>query len=405
MPERLTIRQLTYPSGDLLNLEVVERKGLGHPDTICDEIAEQLSLTLSHFYLAECGEVLHHNVDKALLAGGASSPRFGGGEILSPIELFLAGRATASFQGKSLPVKDLADQVAADWFATHLPTIDAQRGLKVHNLVRPGSADLSNLFARQTNGSRLSNDSSCGVGYAPLSRLETVVYAVEKELGAAALGDHPEIGRDIKVMGIRQREHIHLTLACALVDRFVHKLAEYVEAKATIATIAHKAAQEHGAFSVSVRVNAADDPAAGGVYLTVTGTSAEAGDDGEAGRGTRINGLITPFRMMTMESAGKNPVTHVGKLYNITTSLIAQRLVDDLPDIEEAQCLIVSEIGAPLDQPHAIEVSVRGSFRRLSPEREIAMLVADELARLGSLAEELSRGTLAIGRWPLRAAH
>jgi S-adenosylmethionine synthetase len=186
----------------------------------------------------------------------------------------------------------------------------------------------------------------------------------------------------------------------------VHKLAEYVVAKATIATISHKAAQEHGAFSVSVRVNASDDPAAGSVYLTVTGTSAEAGDDREAGRGNRINGLITPFRMMTMESAaGKNPVTHVGKLYNIATSLIAQRLVDDLPDIEEAQCLIVSEIGAPLDQPHAIEVSVRGSFRQLSPEREIAMIVADELARFGSLAEELSRGNLAIGRWPLRAAH
>jgi S-adenosylmethionine synthetase len=159
--------------------------------------------------------VLHHNVDKALLAGGASSPRFGGGEILSPIELFLAGRATASFQGKSLPVKDLADQVAADWFATHRPTIDAQRGLKVHNLVRPGSGALSNLFACRTNGSRLSNDSSCRVGYAPLSRLETVVYAAEKELGAAALGNHPEIGRDIKVMGSLARAYPSHGCLCA----------------------------------------------------------------------------------------------------------------------------------------------------------------------------------------------
>ena len=149
----------------------------------------------------------------------------------------------------------------------------------------------------------MSNDSSCGVGYAPLSRLETVVYAVEKELRAASFSDHPEIGRDIKVMGVRQHEHIHLTIACALVDRFVHKLAEYLEAKATVATIAHRAAQEHGAINVSVRVNAADDPAAGSVYLTVTGTSAEAGDDGEAGRGNRINGLITPFRMMTTGNA------------------------------------------------------------------------------------------------------
>jgi S-adenosylmethionine synthetase len=231
MPERLCIRQLDHPSGDLLELEIVERKGLGHPDTICDEIAERLSLALSRLYLSECGEILHHNVDKALLAGGASSPRFGGGEISRPIELFLAGRATGSFKGKELPLEHLAQQVAVEWFTEHLPTIDARQAVKVHNLVRPGSADLNALFTRRSGHARLSNDTSCGVGYAPLSRLETIVYTVEKELGAAAQGRHPEIGRDIKVMCIRQGEHIHLTIACALVDRFVLNLADYLVRK------------------------------------------------------------------------------------------------------------------------------------------------------------------------------
>ena len=128
-------------------------------------------------------------------------------------------------------------------------------------------------------------------------------------------------------MGIRQGEHIHLTIACALVDRFVLNLADYLDAKGKIAAIAVRTAKEHGATKVRVDVNTADDAAAGSIYLTVTGTSAEAGDDGEAGRGNRIDGLIAPFRPMTMESvAGKNPVTHVGKLYNIAASLIAQRL-------------------------------------------------------------------------------
>jgi S-adenosylmethionine synthetase len=50
------------------------------------------------------------------------------------------------------------------------------------------------------------------------------------------------------------------------------------------------------------------------VYLTVTGTSAEAGDDGEVGRGNRVNDLITPYRPISLEAAaGKNPVTHVGQ--------------------------------------------------------------------------------------------
>jgi S-adenosylmethionine synthetase len=402
-PERLFIRDIDHPSGDLLDFEIVERKGLGHPDTICDEIAEQMSLALSRLYLLECGKVLHHNVDKALLAGGASSPQFGGGEISRPIELFVAGRATGSFQGKDLPIEDLAHQVAAEWFAKHLPTIDTGRDIKVRNLVRPGSADLTDLFARRSGRARLANDTSCGVGYAPLSRLETIVYAVEAHLGAMAQGRHQEIGRDIKVMGIRQGEHIHLTIACAIIDHFVHSLADYLDIKRMIAAVARQIAKEHEVENISLEVNAADNPTACSVYLTVTGTSAEAGDDGEAGRGNRINGLITPFRPMTMESvAGKNPVTHVGKLYNIAAGLIAQRLIEDVADIAEAQCLIVSQIGSPVDQPQAIEVSVRGSGRASGLGNEITAIVADELSHLESVAEELTRGALAVGRWPLR---
>jgi S-adenosylmethionine synthetase len=402
-PERLSICRLEQPSGDLLDLEIVERKGLGHPDTICDEIAERLSVALSRIYLSEWGEVLHHNVDKALLVGGGSSPSFGGGAISRPLDLFLAGRATQSFQGKRAPIGELAHQVAIEWFSTHLPTIDARHYVNVHNLVRPGSVDLNDLFARRSGQARLSNDTSCGVGYAPLSRLETIVYAVEKALGVAAQGRHPEIGRDVKVMGIRRGDHVHLTIACALVDRFIFNLADYLDSKSKIAAVARQTAKEHGAAKVTIKVNAADDPTVASIYLTVTGTSAEAGDDGEAGRGNRVNGLIAPFRPMTMESvAGKNPVTHVGKLYNIAASLIAQRLVDDVPGVAEAQCFIVSQIGGPLDQPQAIQVFVRCPSRPIEPKSEIAAIIADELARLGSIAEELTNGTLAVGRWPLR---
>lgn len=404
MPLHLSIRRLGDPSGDLLDLEIVERKGLGHPDTICDEIAEQISLALSRHYLSECGEVLHHNVDKVLLAGGAARPAFGGGEVALPMELFLAGRATTSFNGNDLCIDEIARQVVAGWFSNHIPTMDAERHVKVHCLIRRGSADLGDLFARRSGGARLANDTSCGVGYAPLSRLESIVYAVDQELRAMAEpGRRPEIGRDIKIMGVRHGKHIHLTIACALVGRFVQNLAHYANIKRAIAEIAHQTAKRHGADTVSVDVNAADDLAAGSIYLTVTGISAEAGDDGEAGRGNRVNGLITPFRPMTMESvAGKNPVTHVGKLYNIVASLIAQRLIDEISGLDEAQCFVASQIGRPLDQPQAIEVLVRCPRMRGSINSEISAIVESELSRLGSLAEELAAGSLAVGRWPLR---
>ncbi len=400
----LSINHLDHAGGDLLDLEIVERKGLGHPDTICDEIAEQLSLTLSRHYLSECGSVLHYNVDKALLAGGAARPAFGGGEISQPMELFLAGRVTTSFKGQELSVDEIARQVAVDWFSKHIPTVDTKRHLRVHSLVRPGSPDLGNLFGRQSGGARLANDTSCGVGYAPLSRLEAVVYAVEQELGAATeFGRRPEIGRDIKVMGVRRGKHVYLTIACALVGRFVESLTHYTDAKRVIADMACQTAKQHGADTVTVDVNTADDPASGSVYLTVTGTSAEAGDDGEAGRGNRINGLISPFRPMTLESvAGKNPITHVGKLYNIAASLIAQRLVDEVDGLDEAQCFLASQIGRPLDQPQAIQIFAQGPSGQVGANSEISAIVESELSHLGSYAEELAAGTLAVGSWPLR---
>ncbi|MDJ1157638.1 methionine adenosyltransferase [Chelatococcus sp. SYSU_G07232] len=403
---RLDLAMLTEPSGNLLDLEIVERKGLGHPDTICDHLTEELSLALSRHYLAQFGRVLHYNVDKALLWGGRSQPAFGGGAILEPMEVFLAGRATTAFGAARLPLAELAEDVVQRWFGNNLPLIDLHRHVRTHCLVRPGSSDLTDVFERRTTGTvLLANDTSCGIGYAPLSRLESIVYAVEQELGAIALRAHPEIGRDIKVMGVRRGRDVMLTVACAFVGRFLATIADYAAAKAFVADTAREVAAAHGA-DATVAVNVGDDLAAGSVYLTVVGTSAEGGDDGEAGRGNRVNGLITPFRPMTMESAaGKNAVTHVGKLYNLAAGLIAERIVEELPAIDEAQCFLVSGIGRPVSDPQTIGIRLR-SGRQSSPaahEMAIAAIVEEELARLAAAAEALAAGTLAIGRWPLRS--
>ncbi len=397
----LALRELAQPTGDLLDVEIVERKGTGHPDTICDEIAEQLSLALAAEYAARCGVVLHHNVDKALLVGGASAPAFGGGALTAPMELFMAGRATTVIAGEPLPIGAIAQRVATEWFAETLPLVVPGRDLLIHDKVRATSADLGGLFARQGEEARLANDTSCGVGYAPLSRLERIVLAVETGIGAAA-SRMPAIGRDIKVMGVRRGGHVQLTIACALVGRHLRDMQDYLATTQRIAAMAKDIARSHGADDVAVTVNAADDPDAGEIYLTVTGTSAEAGDDGEAGRGNRINGLIAPFRPMTMESvAGKNAVTHVGKLYNIAASLIAQHLVDAVPGVCEAQCLIVSRIGERIDRPEIVEVAMRGWRGGAAAEASVEQIVQEELARLRTIARDLVAGVVTVGNWPL----
>jgi S-adenosylmethionine synthetase len=342
----ITIERLEGAPVDAQPVEIVERKGRGHPDTICDALAEELSLALSRYYLERFDTILHHNVDKVLLRGGVSRAAFGGGEVLEPIEIFLAGRASCEVRGVSVPVEEIAVEGSRRWLAENLHALDAERHVRIRSLVRPGSADLVELFGRQ----------------------------------AGAL-----IGEDVKVMGIRRRHDIHLTVACALVDRFVADIHDYLMKRAGVADLAVKAAGRVTGRAVEVEVNTADEPSRQSVYLTVTGTSAEAGDDGEAGRGNRVNGLITPYRPMTMESvAGKNPVT--------------------MPDLVEARCTLVSQIGRPVAEPSIVDVGVRcrepPSLTDLSPR--ISEIVHAQLERSDSLAHELIRGRLRLDRWPLR---
>ena len=404
----LKIEILSAPQGDALPVEVVERKGLGHPDTIADAVAESASLALSRRYQAEFGRILHHNVDKVLLAGGAAEPAFGGGRVTKPMELFLAGRATAAAGGKHIPVDEIAAGAAKDWVRANLPELDPEQHLKVHSLIRPGSADLVALFERQQKGGAyLANDSSIGVGFAPLSRLETAVAAIERRLtGAETRRAHPEIGADVKVLGLRDGDSARFVIAAALIGRHLAGAAQYHAAKEAIAALARETAAASGFRDPAVSVNAADDASPGSLYLTVTGLSAESGDDGQAGRGNRVNGLITPFRPMTIESvAGKNPVTHVGKLYNIAAGLIAEAVAAALPELGAVHCYLASQIGRPIEDPLSATVLGAAKGRRgiRRYEAEIARIVNGELARIGGIAAELVEGRIALDRWPLRA--
>jgi S-adenosylmethionine synthetase len=375
------ISLLEAPSPASQPLEIVERKGLGHPDTICDALAENLSRALSRFYLERCGAILHHNVDKALLCGGAARPAFGGGEVAEPIDIYLAGRATAEFEGVTIPVDEIAVGESRRWLHENLRHLDPERHVRIHPRIRPASPDLAALFLRRREaGAPLANDTSLGVGFAPLDALERAVLAVERALNAPATkAAHPEIGEDIKVMGMRSGGDVSLTVACALVGRHVASLDDYRAKKARIRDIAAAAA----GGGAEVAVNTADGDTADSVYLTVTGLSAEAGDDGQVGRGNRVNGLITPYRPMSLEAAaGKNPVTHVGKLYNLLANRIARALVAEVPGVREAYCYLVSRIGRPINEPQLMDLKLRLEH-------------AAALATLRPRIEDVARGQLA----------
>jgi S-adenosylmethionine synthetase len=244
------------------------------------------------------------------------------------------------------------------------------------------------------------NDTSCGTGFAPFTDLERVVLAVERRLNCPETKrEHPAIGSDIKVMGVRRENRIELTIGCAFIGRHLASIDEYVREKQELYGVVAMAVAGITKCHVEAAINAADNIAAGDVFLTVTGTSAEAGDDGEVGRGNRTSGLITPYRLMTMEAAaGKNPVSHVGKLYNVLADRIAAGLVRDAPGIRGASCLLVSQIGRPVDEPRAadIELVLTDAVRIDDVRSLVERKVREQLGNLRELRDEILQGRVAL---------
>ncbi|HTT14826.1 MAG TPA: methionine adenosyltransferase [Thermoplasmata archaeon] len=338
-------------------IELVERKGLGHPDSIADGVSESVSRALSRLYLDEYGRILHHNTDETQVVGGASEPKFGGGKVTTPIYMLLVGRATTEVNGEKLPFRETAIKAARQYVKSVCAHIDVDSQVEFDCKIGQGSVDLRGVFEQK---SVLSNDTSFGVGFAPFSDLERLVLESERFLTLKLKKKVHALGEDVKVMGFRDGDAIRLTVAAALVDREIADPKEYQGVCDEIREQLEDQAAKLTRRKVVIDVNTADDPELGRFYLTVTGCSMEAGDDGSVGRGNRANGLITPCRPMSLEaSAGKNPVNHVGKIYNLLGNLIANDIVKETGgNVKEVHVKILSQIGKPVDQPQVASLQV-----------------------------------------------
>ncbi len=354
MADRIVVAPLCRVPVERCAVELCEHKGIGHPDCIVDGACEAASRALARAYRDACGRILHHNLDKGLLVAGRSRPRFGGGEILAPFRLILGGRATSLHPG--IDARRIAVDAARTYLHERIRCAPGQ--FEVAAEIAEGAANLQEVFARAA--APLANDTSFGCGYAPYSRLERAVLALAQCLKSETFRQRfPAAGYDFKIMGSRVDDALHVTLALALIDRHVQDVAHYFAVKRDLAE--YLSAQLPAA--TSLHINTLDDMQAqneDGVYLTVTGLSAEMGDDGQAGRGNRVNGLITPNRAMSLEAvAGKNPVAHVGKLYNVLAMLLARDIHERFAEVEEVSVQLLARIGAPVDQPElaALEVA------------------------------------------------
>jgi S-adenosylmethionine synthetase len=379
-------------------LEIVERKGLGHPDSICDAILDRVSVELSKEYLKKFGAIMHHNADKSLLVAGEVETRFGGGKVKQPMLLIFGDRATDEVEGVRVPVKEIAILAAKKWVKENLRFVDPERHIRYQVELKPGSAALTDIFKR--GGKILSaNDTSAAVGYAPMSPTELIVLKTERFLNSKKFKkEFPAVGEDVKVMAFRKNNEVSLIVGAAFVDRFVESEDDYFKKKEEILGELRKFLEEDHAFKkVDLKLNTLDTRGRGvdGVYLTVLGTSADGADSGQVGRGNRPNGVIPLNRHVGSEAAaGKNPVSHVGKIYNILTHKIANEIYTNVPGLREVYVWLVSQIGKPIDEP-AIAVTrviTKAGVKLESVRGQISETVDNELEHIDKFCKDLSEG-------------
>ncbi|RMF28897.1 MAG: S-adenosylmethionine synthetase [Candidatus Nitrosothermus koennekii] len=368
--------------------EIVERKGLGHPDTICDLVMDEISVAVAKMYMKEVGYILHYNLDKALLVAGESVNRFNGGEIIKPMRLVIGDRASFSVNDHILPINDIIEKTAKRWFNDNLRFVKDEH-IRYQIELGKAASELRSIFTDRYR----SNDTSALVGYAPLTKTEEAVLRTEEYINSKEFkSEFPESGEDVKVMGFRDNDSLELVLAIAFIDSYIDSVKHYFNRKKEMLQAIEEFHRKKGYFDkFNIIINNLDKESKGidGLYLTVLGTSADSSDSGEVGRGNRVNGVTSLMRPTGSEAAaGKNPVTHIGKIYNALAFKIANDIYQNI-DLDEVFVWLYNIIGNTIDEPVIIIQSTDTS-------EEIEDIVEDNLSKIDEFCKELISGNIKI---------
>ncbi len=382
----IIVTEASGPSVEDIPVEIVERKGIGHPDSLCDGIAERISVEYARWCQNNLGVLLHHNFDKVQLVAGEVEVGFGGGRLVKPILVQIAGRGVPSFRGQQIPLDEIAVDAARNHVRETMRHLDPDEHMEIQSYVGQGAKELQHVVDLVT-----ANDTSFGVSHWPRSGLEHAVYETTQYVNYELIDQFP-IGEDVKVMGLRRNGQLVLTVALPFIAEHIDDATAYTEAVDAAEAAVHAYASQLDHRDVVVAVNTADDVQNNAVYLTLTGTSAEMGDDGAVGRGNRVNGVIAPFRSASLEAAcGKNPISHVGKVYNVLALSAAQEIVERVADVDEATVYILSQIGAPLELPLVATALVRSANGTVTSRArtDVEELLDARLANVHSMRQSI----------------
>jgi S-adenosylmethionine synthetase len=340
-------------------------------------------------------------LDKGLIGAGGSEVAFGGGKMTEPILIVYGDRATFEAGGEYIPVDEIAIKSSEKWFKENLRFIEPKH-VKHQSVIKPGATSLQDIFERK--GKYLgANDTSAAVGFAPFSRTEQLILDLEGYLNTPSFKKkYPESGEDIKIMGFRNGNVLDLTVAMAFVDRFIIDESDYFRKKNELFDAINLYINSKYNFEkVNVKFNVLDRQGRGinGLYLTVLGSSVDTGDSGQVGRGNNVVGVIPLNRPMSSEAAaGKNPVSHVGKIYNLLSYRIANKISENVSGVKEVYIWLVSAIGQPIDKPAVCSAQVvpKNGFTVDDVIPGIKEVISYEFEHLDQFCNDLAIGKINI---------
>lgn len=379
-------------------VEVVERKGIGHPDTLADALAERISVAYSQMCRDAYGAVLHHNLDKVYLRGGHARTALGVHAMTEPVTLEIGGRVSSSFAGQDIAYRELFEKVAREYLATVLPAFDVAQWLKIKHITtdrsryptwfRPRSLDDLPELTTPT-----SSDTVAVAAWAPNTPTEALVLALERYLNREGNGPrYSYLGQDIKVLACRQASQIDVIINVPVNATGATTSGAYDrvmdQVRSELAEVA-EAACPGLAISLRVNTSAANPFAAKRHYLLGSGSCLEFGEEGFVGRGNGPSGLIAVQRPKSAEAPfGKNPSYHSGKVYAIYCQHIAQRVHQDLDTA--VTVTIAASHSEPLRRPSLVTVDTA----RLADEKRVREIVTEVLDKTDHISKALDAGCL-----------
>lgn len=324
------------------DLEIIERKGMGHPDTLADKLAEECSRAYANYCMKHFNCVLHHNFDKLYIGAGCFKYEDGKEKMYSKVKVVLNGRASNTMNNERIDIESIVTPVIKKYLSSVIPRLDVEKEVDI-NINCSQNTQVKNWFSPENIDdvpdakAVFANDTSLCVSHYPPTYSERLALEIEqyfwKYNDCYPTPRFENIGQDIKVMITRIGKEIVVTICmpvfpdCFKTDEEYIEIVKYHETGILeyISKIENK-----DEYNVKIEINRIYD---GNYrkYCLIKGSCIECGEEGVVGRGNNSQGLISSFRQHTMEApSGKNERYHTGRVMSFLSENAVKRISNEL---------------------------------------------------------------------------